>query len=524
MTKSSGLENRATLDLLINISKELTSDLDLRTVLARSLSLACSALGAERASIIVLDEKGQPLDAAMVVGSDQIPSTAAKLRSLIRKGLAGWVLRSGLPALVTDTSTDERWLARPDDSLGDSGSKSVMCVPIVTRGKPVGVFTIVHPEANYFAPSHLSLLVSIAEQAGIAIYNARLHGQVQTAQRRYRQLFDDSLDMIFLTDRSGTYREMNQRASALVPHRGRALNNLKIPSLLNLDEKWLEAQTENLRRGSTLRFEGLFFGREKDGLPVEVYLRPLAIDGEDSLQWIMRDISSRRSLESLREMLSECVMHDLRAPLANIRSSLDLMTLAGGEHESADRELAAVARRSSERMLHLINSFLDLSHLEAGQALKNKRPLKMAPILREAVEHFKPALEEKKQVLKASFAQKLAPVQGDREMLLRVFMNLLDNAIKFSPAGGKLAITAAAHPEGRLVVEVEDSGAGIPREEWGTVFDKYYRVSSTSPRSGYGLGLAFCRLAVEAHGGTIHIDASSLGGSRFTVHLPEGNK
>lgn len=519
MANTTDIESRATLDMLFKISKELTSDLDLRNVLARALTHACTALGAERASIIVLDEKGQPMDAAIVVGSTLIPNSGPKLRSLIRKGLAGWVLRSGLPALVSDTKADPRWLARPDDSPGETGSKSAMCVPILTRDRPVGVFTIVHPTPNYFTPSHLSLLVSIADQAGSAIYNARLHGQMQQLQRRYRQLFDDSLDLIFISDREGNLREMNHRAAALIPHRGRALTSLKIPSLLNLDPKWLAEQEEDLRRNVTLQQNGFFSVKGREDFPVEFYLRPVSIDGGDNLQWIVRNITERVALDNMREILSECIVHDLRAPLSNIKSSMDLLGLSLPPADEENQEILAVASRSSERMLTLINSLLDVNRLTAGHSLTHLEQFDLGEVAEEAVTILRSSIHDKEQNLAFSVTKPLPPVKGDRDMLLRVFINLLDNAVKFTPSGGDLALSVMPGGKG-IQCLCEDSGPGIPREEWPAVFDRYYRVGGNHRRSGYGLGLAFCRLALEAHGGDILVQSSPLGGSQFIFSIP----
>ncbi len=129
-----------------------------------------------------------------------IPYTLGQLHGVMEQGLAGWVLRNRQPALLPDTSQDERWVRRPDDQADRSGPKSAVCIPLLTRDQLVGVLTLVHPQPGFFTPDHLELLQSIGDQAGIAIHNARLYELLQAATRRYRELFENSIDPILITD------------------------------------------------------------------------------------------------------------------------------------------------------------------------------------------------------------------------------------------------------------------------------------------------------------------------------------
>ncbi|MDD5370343.1 MAG: GAF domain-containing protein, partial [Anaerolineaceae bacterium] len=141
---------RASLELLYNISRELATALELRMVLQRILLLSLGYVNGERGSIIVLDDNGQALDSAIVYRSHMHAHATGQLRETVDHGLAGWVMRNRKPAVIDDTSRDERWLHRPDDAVGHSGPKSAICVPLLARERLVGVLTVVHPIPGYF--------------------------------------------------------------------------------------------------------------------------------------------------------------------------------------------------------------------------------------------------------------------------------------------------------------------------------------------------------------------------------------
>jgi GAF domain-containing protein len=169
-------ETRSSLELLYNVSRELASALDLRTVLQRILFQSLKYVGGERASIVVMDDNGKVVDSAIVYGRHIHDHTTQQLRDTVERGLAGWVVRQRQPAWVPDTSRDERWLRRPDDALDKSGAKAAMCVPLMARERLVGVLTLVHPEPGAYSREHFTLMQAIADQSGIAVLHTRRTG------------------------------------------------------------------------------------------------------------------------------------------------------------------------------------------------------------------------------------------------------------------------------------------------------------------------------------------------------------
>src|SRR6266508_1041301 len=174
---------KALLELLYNVSREVATALDLRTVLQRVLNEAMQNVGGERCSIVVLDDAGKAVDATIVYGKEVHEHTTQQLRDTMERGLAGWVIRNRKGVLILDTSKDDRWLMRPDDAMDKSGVKSAICVPLLARENLVGVLTLVHAKPNAFSEDQFNLMQAIADQAGIAVLNARLYTESQRQAR-----------------------------------------------------------------------------------------------------------------------------------------------------------------------------------------------------------------------------------------------------------------------------------------------------------------------------------------------------
>ena len=225
----------------------------------------------------------------------------------------------------------------------------------------------------------------------------------------------------------------------------------------------------------------------------------------------------------LREELADMIVHDLRNPLTVIINGLQL--LGDVSVSDADRDYANVVvetmERATQRMERLVDTLLDIARFEEGAMTLQLQRLDMAALIEETITGERHLAENKDMVMEARLAVELPAVSADRDVLQRVLTNLLDNALKFTPAGGRVWVEA--HPEAKAVrVDVVDTGPGIPAGERERIFEKFTQVrGQTGSRRGSGLGLTFCRMAVEAHGGRIWIEDGPGGkGSRFVFTVP----
>ncbi len=511
---------RASLALLFEISRELTTTLDLRTILMRVLTLSVKNVDAERASIIIVDDDLHPVDAAIIYGDRPNASIFERLGDVLDSGLAGWVAKERETAWLADTSKDERWLKRPDDDEDQSGAKSAICVPLLADSQLMGVLTIVHPVCNYFARDHVDLVQGIADIAALAVKNARLYASLQLALRRYRDLFEESIDPIFITNWQGGMMDANRQAETFTGFNKEELIQQMITDLFGVPAESVGVNYVDLLDGRRVNFSSEIKRKNETVISVDVHVHRIDYSGTDALQWILHDISERVELDRMREDLTAMIYHDLRSPLANIVSSLDLL---GGmlpeENEANIAPVMAIANRSVERLQRLINSLLDINRLEAGQAIANRQKVHPEQLVLECAEIVHLAFESKQQILVPVIATGIPELVVDVDMIRRVLINLLENANKFSPSGSELEI-GVSNCDSCVSFWVKDDGPGIPVEAQEAIFDKFTRLQSTRSSKGLGLGLAFCRLAVQAHGGRIWVESDGQVGSTFKFMLP----
>jgi len=512
--------SRSSLELLLSISRELSASLELPRVLERVLGLSTESIGAERGSLIVLEPAGQPVEAAIVVGGQLLHPSTTEMMEIVNHGLAGWVAFHRQPVLVKDTSQDSRWLRRPDDDAAASGPKSAVCVPLLADDQLTGVLTLVHAQPHFFNEQHLQLAEAIAGLAGMAVRNAHLYAAEQAAQRRYRELFEDSIDPILLTDWSGRILTVNRQAAQSLMGDPQELTGLSVLDLHAASIDHLGRDFSNLRSGETVSYESVLHALDGTNCPVEVHIRAVKLERDSILQWIFRDIRERKQLDSLRDDLMAMIYHDLRSPLANIISSLDLLsTMLPTNSDPAIDDVYQIASRSTDRLQRLISSLLDIYRLESGQGIAHKEDVDCIKLVRDSVEVITPHANSKNLHLNMAFTGETITISADYDMIRRVYINLLENAVKYTPYGG--TIEAGCEREGEIArFWVADSGPGIPEEAREFIFEKYSRLQVDRFPKGIGLGLAFCRLAVQAHGGKIWVESSTGAGSRFIFTLP----
>ena len=512
--------SRASLELLYNVSRELTTSLDLHTVLTRVLFLSISNVGAERGTLIVVDQTGRPVDAAIVFGSQLHSHTLEKLQETLDQGLAGWVVRNRQSVLVSDTSTDARWVRRPDDDVNHSGPKSAIVVPVLAREHLVGVLTIVHLVPGFFTPDHLALAEAIASQAGTAIFNAQLYDSLQSVNRRYRELFEDNIDPILISNWDGKILEANRQAAKTTGYDLVELLSHTVFDLHEVSQESLGEKFSQLEDGLTISYESYMKTAKKGTIPVEVYVRKVNLSNENAVQWILRNISERKELDVMREDLAAMIYHDLRSPLANIVSSLDMLEAIIPPSSSPSLEmLFNITTRSIDRMQRLINSLLDINRLETGNPITNQKAIDPHVLVNEAMDAVRPIVESKHQVVQISLPSDLPELWVDTDMIRRVIINLVENATKFTPMNETLMI--GGQLEGDWVkMWIIDHGQGISPEFHQHIFEKFTRLQSDRFPKGMGLGLAFCRLAVQAHGGKIWVESEINKGSTFIFTLP----
>jgi signal transduction histidine kinase len=224
----------------------------------------------------------------------------------------------------------------------------------------------------------------------------------------------------------------------------------------------------------------------------------------------------------MRDFLAN-VSHELRTPLTSIRGFSQAVAEGAVDDPDGVKRSAQVVNQESARLLRLVEELLDLSRVESGQAEMRLAPVELGELLDHLREVFSLRAEDGNVRFEVSAPAELT-VQADLDRLEQVLSNLLDNAFKHTPAGGRVVLAATAVP-GAARIDVSDSGAGIPEAEMGRLFERFYRTPSSQGLRGSGLGLAIAREIARAHGGDITVQNRPGDGTTFSVRLPtEGRR
>ena len=525
------------------VGQALSASLDTDAVVAAIYDQVARLMAAGNFYIALydaeLDEVAFPL---AIEGGKPVPWRSRRTGS----GLTEYVLRTRESLLLrgdVPTRLEELGIA----SIGRS-PQCWLGVPILAAEGALGVIAVQSYEApEAYDLSHAQVLSTIAAQAAVAIQNARLYARTDEALARRVQ----ELDSILRSTREGILLLSTDWRIVAV---NRALADLIGIAQLELYGSALDASrsdgrqpvigllgytSEDLREDCQMLADGLDSRKEAtinvgaSERHLERTLTPVRGPEDAITGWllVLRDVTKEIELAGLKDDLTHMLVHDLRSPLTVLGNSLLMIENAFAHHDSElFGELVAMARRSNERIATLVNDLLGISELESDQVELALEVLDTRLLLQEAIGQLAPLASSDSITITLSTEQDLPWLHVDAGLIRRVLNNLLDNAIKFTPEGGCVRVWArhAAETEGdKLLIGVSDEGPGIPQEEQHKLFEKFRHVRSVAGRrSGSGLGLPFCKLAVEAHGGRIWVQSplpesgGSGTGSTFVMALP----
>ncbi|MEX2161197.1 MAG: GAF domain-containing protein [Anaerolineales bacterium] len=509
----------AIMTAIADSARAIGASLQLDEVLQTILEQTTSALEVEAVSLALVEPGGKELVFRAATGPHS--KKIIGLRVGLGQGIVGWVAQKGEGIIVRDAAADARFFTKVDEATGFK-TRAVAGAPIRAKNKVIGVLEALNPLAGTFDAEDLPVLEGIGNLAGTAIEHAQLFEQMQAARSRYQELFQDSIDPILITDLVGKIVEANRQAELLIGFDKQTLQQMSVHHFHQADYKALGKDMANLKEGKTVSYETVLQGKGEDQINIEVYVHRIRVDGAEQLQWILRDITERTKLDTLREDLASMIYHDLRSPLANVVSGLDVLEMMLPANEDPTvRSVLDIAMRSTERVQRLVNSLLDTSRMESGQRLGRPEPNPVSELVQSALDAVAPSAQGKEVKLEAAVPKGLPKVMADSEMIRRVLINLIENAIKYSTEG--MLVTVGAKRAGDYVeMWVQDQARGIPKADQQRIFEKFARVQigATGKTKGLGLGLAYCKLAVEGHGGTIWVESEVGKGSRFAFTIP----
>lgn len=456
-----------------------------------------------------------------------------------------WMIETGRPHVVPDTSRYPEWL----NAEGWSWVRSHVSAPIRVEGGVIGFLSLDSAQPNQYSAIDGERLQVLADQAAIAIHNARLYDRVrrQAAElearvhERTAELMSEREQLRATLDamtEGVAYLMVDREARFSIVYINQALTHISGYSV----EVWRERSLNLLRAYDQTEEEFRRMLREAYDLMArgQVWrgeLRPTRPDGTEfdasvilagihdadraliGAVTVVRDISQEKALEAQKSRFVAHASHELRTPITNLKTRLYLLRK---QPDRMDDHLT-VMEEVTDRMRRLVDDLLDISRFERGLIHLQRRECVLQEIIAGALDVQEPEGERKGLKMRREFAPDPILVYADPQRLTQVITNLVTNAINYTPAGGSVTVRVSLVQvdeavSGYALVEVVDTGIGISSEHLPHIFQPFYRV--VSQVSGTGLGLSITREIIELHGGEITVDSQIGKGSTFSFWLP----
>ena len=492
-------------------------------------------LGVERCAILLHDGARRELIAqpqAYGFTPEQIRRLRLPLDGDAGNGASVRVWRTGQPYLTNDAQRDPQNIHQFAREFGDH---SLLIVPMLVQGKPIGLLRATNKLTGRFAEDDTRLLTIFATQAAVVLRNAMLYREVAQERQRLQAIFDNASDGIAIIGPDHRILAFNPAMEALTGWKaGEAIDmpcNLVYQSH---DDKGISlcqsaCPMVALFRGSQEApyVETILTTRDGKQRDVAISYSPVAPLGSDDpaagqVIAIVRDISRSKEVERAKSQFVSTVSHELRTPLASIKASVGvLLTSMPEDTPDAVTRLLRNIDRSTQRLESMVVDLLDLARLQSGRVQLSLRQVNLAEVAGETITTIKPLSDAKGQTVTLAAPKRPLLVQGDRQRLCQILLNLLSNAHKYTPDGGHISVKLSRRgPD--AVLAVEDDGPGIPADEQERIFERFYRREdvSTQANVGTGLGLPIAKALVELHGGRIWLASEPGKGSTFFVSVP----
>lgn len=504
-------------DYLLELSRALTQELDLEKLLARILKISIEMLAGQAGLIALKDQDGWRVATA--------------------HGIAPAFLSYLTPLLAEENvrELDVRELNRMLKELTYTASMGLLngtALPLATHGQVIGVIFIFRNYPDLFTQNDRVLLQSFADQAAIAVFNARLYGQVSYEKQRLDALLDSAADGILILNADLTIERVNDAFERLfgrthdqlatLPHDD-VIRWAKEPQGATLKESI--ANGWPLTPNATLYVEGDLKRPPLPPLPVGVTYAPL-ISPEGKLHNIIvsvRDITHFRTADEIKSTFISIVSHELRTPVALIKGYASTLRRDDAKWDkSTISDSLAVIEEEADRLSKMIDDLLDASRLQAGGMSLNRADVSLSMLSRRVAERF--STQSNSHSIVTDFPENFPVILADETRIEQVIANLVSNALKYA-SKGEIRISGQVRPE-QVIVCVSDEGPGIEAKDLPHIFDRFYRsTKAVKNTKGAGLGLYLARAIVEAHNGRIWADASTGSakpdsGARICFSLP----
>jgi signal transduction histidine kinase len=521
---------------LSDIGRTLAATIDLPTIGELALKRALEATHGSMGLVVIYDDNAE----LQVITQEGYAEVISRKNPMLNQGITKEVLNTSKIHRIGDVNAEEKsyptWI---------ESTRSQLCVPILRGSELRGYIIMERNQVNGFSAEDTHFVAQIANQAVIAIDNAQLFVHITEARDQMAAILNAMEEAVILVDIFGKIVLVNPRVDMLELTPTQLLNRY----LTDLMKDSSLAFAELLGFASMPQMGRFFYDlsrtddwkeytpqlyqhhKENSTLHIQRYIIPVTDEQEKTIGALMvfYNKTEEEELQHARDEFSRMVVHDLRSPLTAVTTGLKLLRDMATE-DNALYPIIEMTTDSSGRairkLLSRVSSLLDIAKLESGKLTVDTEFTELTYLATGVFDELNPLAQELEIKLTTQIPDALPPLDIDEDKVERLLLNLVDNALKYSPIKSEILIRAHdpgqnGAPEHFVRVEVVDNGPGIPDEYRTSLFESYVQVEGRQKvRSGVGLGLTFCKLVAEAHGGKIWIEDNPTGGSIFSFTLP----
>jgi len=535
-------ETERSLRSLLHLSDTLNSASDVDGVLDRLVEELLELIGAESGCAGLRTIQGMSCG-HFFQGHSVMPLTYHCVPGV---GWAGWLIEHGTHYLTNDATHDPVVLPEMRERLA---IRSGIAIPIVDSEQDVIAFFEIYNKRGDggFTQADLDHSLAAAQTASLAIHNRQLYRNV-SALAAFSQSLTTASDFDEILEVVGRHIELNfkRRSVILLPFNGGLTPRFRSAEFV-VGESELAAAAWSWEHGQTAgRSTDILSAAEALYLPLKARGEVIGVLGLEAkpkawfsnvqrqllaafisqsafaierglLEQKIRRLRFLEESSKVQNAVLSAVSHDVRAPLAAITASLSgLLSSDGALNRAAQRQLLETADLEARRLSRLVNNLLSMTRLETGVSTVQTEPHDLLDVVGAALEEMGPSARQRQ--VSFDIPEDLPLVPMDYGLITHVFINLFSNAFKYSPRDQPVEVRGRIIND-QLEVLVADRGAGVPPEDLGRIFDKFYRVAEFGSSTGLGLGLAICKAFIEAHDGRINLESNPMGGTivRFVI-------
>ncbi len=484
-----------------HIAKHISRSLELDDVFRDIVDAAISLTGAQEGSLLLYDEQAQEL--VRCAGRTFRDEVSKTFRQKVKDTTAGEVIRSGKPFLLKKDNSRQ--------FLTSFLVKSLIYVPLLLKNKVIGVLGVDNStkEDVEFTDQDVKLLSLLAEYAVIAIQNARLYMGANGERDKLSAILTEINDGILLLDSTWRIQLFNPISKHILTLADRDLG---------------KTVNDTIKNEPLVRFIQGTDGQTKNWFELEVdekLVYEVRVNGVPSVGRVVtfHDVTNMKKLNQVKTDLVNTVSHDLRSPLTTIFGYAELMERVGSLNDQ-QKEFTQKIKNSVKNITDMVNSLLDLERIDSNLTT-NREQVLIQHIIKGCIETFSKQVKDKKLDLSNTIPEDLISIRANPIQMQQLFDNLIGNSVKYTPENGKVILTGRQE-EGQIIIQISDSGIGIPTTDLPHIFEKFYRGSNVNEHvNGTGLGLAIVSRIVDSHNGRIWVDSNQGKGSTFTIVLPQ---